>query len=128
MITRIATCSATSSPKNLETGWRLRESVTMMRLMGEVVKRKMLKTVFFTALRKCSLRSVVLAKLITTMARLMWWADGWLTELGERRGAEMILARGGTQWAKVVGGNEEEAEVDEDEGEEEEAGELAFWF
>ena len=99
-----------------------------MRLMGEVVKRKMLKTVFFTALRKCSLRLVVLAKLITTMARLMWLEDGWLTELGERRGAEMILARGGTQWVKVVGGDEEEAEVEEDEGEEEEAGELAFWF
>ena len=94
-----------------------------MRLMGEVVKRKMLKTVFFTALRKCSLRSVVLAKLITTMARLMWLEDGWLTELGGRRGAEMILARGGTQG--LFGWNEEEAEV---EGEEEEAGELAFWF
>lgn len=99
-----------------------------MRLMGEVVKRKMLKTVFFTALRKCSLRSVVFAKLITTIARLMWWADGWLTELGERRGAEMILARGGVQGVEVFGGDEEEDEVEEDEREEGEAGELAFWF
>ena len=72
----LGTCSATRSPKNLETGWRLRESVTMMRLMGEIVKRRMLNIVFFTAFLKFSLRSVVLARLITTMARLIWWADG----------------------------------------------------
>ena len=72
----LGTCSATRSPKNLETGWRLRESVTTMRLIGEIVKRRILNIVFFTAFRKFSLRSVVLARLITTMARLMWSVDG----------------------------------------------------
>ena len=99
-----------------------------MRLMGEVVKRRMLKTVFFTALRKCSLRSVVLARLITTMARLMCWADGWLTELGERRGAEMILARGAVQGVEVFVRDEvEKDEGEEEEGEKEEVGEWGLW-
>ena len=88
-----------------------------MRWMGEVVKRKMLKTVFFTALRNCSLRSVVLARLITTMARLMWWGEGRLTELGERRGAEMMPARCGTHGMEVLGGSWKI-----------EVGEWGFWF
>ena len=110
------TCSATRCPKNLETGTRLRASVTMMKLIGSMVKRRMLSTVFLTALRKCSARLVVLARLITTMARLMYAGEGWLTELGGRRGAEIILARLGSQGAEAlcevereVGGEEEEA-------------------
>ena len=85
-----------------------------MRLMGEVVKRRMLNIVFFTALRKFSLRSEVLARLITTMARLMYAGEGWLTELGGRRGAEIILARLGSQ------GTEALCEVEREVGEEEE--------
>ena len=47
-----------------------------MRLIGVVVKRRKLNTVFFTALRKCSVSSVELDRLITTMPRLMWWGVG----------------------------------------------------
>ena len=50
-----------------------------MKLIGSVVKRRMLSTVFLTALRKCSARLVVVARLITTMARLMCAGEGWLT-------------------------------------------------
>ena len=110
------TCSATRCPKNLETGTRLRASVTMMKLIGLVVKRRMLSTVFLTALRKCSARLVVLARLITTMARLMCAGEGWLTELGERRGAEIILARLGNQGAEAL------CEVDWEVGEGEDGG------
>ena len=85
-----------------------------MKLIGSVVKRRMLSTVFLTALRKCSARLVVVARLITTMARLMCAVEGWLTELGGRRGAEIILARLGSQGAEAL------CEVEREVGEEEE--------
>ena len=92
-----------------------------MKLIGSVVKRRMLSTVFLTALRKCSARLVVLARLITTMARLMCAGEGWLTELGGRRGAEIILARLGSQGAEAL--CELDREVG-DEGEEDGGGAL----
>ena len=116
----LTTCSASRCPKNLETGTRLRASVTMMKLIGLVVKRRMLSTVFLTALRKCSARLVVLARLITTMARLMCAGEGWLTELGERRGAEIMLARLGNQGAEAL--CEVDREVDWEAGEGEDGG------